>query len=411
MAIEMKKISVDTLAKGMYVSRLDRPWIETPFPLQGFFVRDLGDIDLLRRYCRHVYIDVGRSVRPEPEAAPVPLVKPVQASAANKPKAPVYSTTASVRDEVASSGKLHQQIHASVAQVYESIRSGTTAGLAETRQVASSMVDSVIRNPDAMVWLSRMREKDGYSYAHSVRCSIWAIVFGRYLGLSKEALDSLALGCLLMDVGKAKISSELLNKRGVLSAGERAELERHVQYSLDILAGSPLLTDQLYTIVAQHHERYDGSGYPNRLAGSAIAPMAKIAGIVDAYDAMTSPRLHAQALTSVEAVSRLYELRNKEFQSRLVEEFIQAIGVYPTGTLVRLSSEEIGVVIEQNQVRRLRPKILLLLDHQKKPLRTPATLDLAAVSHDFRGEPLKIASSLLPGTYDLHPEQWQLNVA
>lgn len=411
MAIEMRKLTVDELAKGMFVSRLDRPWIETPFPLQGFFIRELNDIDMLRRYCRHVFIDVQRSARTEPVIAVAAASSSKPVAAVAKARVPTYQTTVSVQQEATQGQHLHQEVSVAISSVFETIRKGQSTDLRETRQVVSGVVDSVIRNPDAMVWLARMRDKDSYSYAHAVRCSIWAVVFGRYLGLSKVALDALATGVLLMDVGKAKVPAEILQKKSALSPEERREIQRHVTHSLDILRNSPQMNDQIFAIVSQHHERYDGSGYPNALQGNAIAPMAKIAGVVDTYDAMTSPRAYAQALTSVEAVSRLYELRNKTFQARLVEEFIQAIGVYPTGTLVRLSSDEVGIVIEQNPMRRLRPRLMLLLDHKQQPLAHPQILDLNLVNHDFKGEPLKVVSSLLAGSYNLYPEQWQLNVA
>ncbi len=406
MAVEMRKLSVDHLSKGMFVSRLDRPWIETPFPLQGFFIRELSEIDTLRRYCREVYIDVARS-------AGVAMgdsgsVRPL--SAASKPKAGNYPTLVAMPDEVASGAMIFEQFTSTVSQVFDQMKQGHYQALSATQDVASGIVDSVIRNPDAMVWLARMRDKDGYSYAHAIRGSIWAIVFGRYLGLSKATLDGLALAVLLMDVGKTRLPTELLRKPR-LTAEEREAMKTHVNYSLEILGQSPWVNPAMLTVVAQHHERFDGSGYPRGLAGNAIAPLAKIAGIVDTYDAMTSPRQHSQALTSVEAVSRLYELRNQTFQARLVDEFIQAIGVYPTGTLVRLSSEQVGIVMEQNQQRRLRPKILLLLDRQKQRLSSPAILDLSSITHDDRGEPLKIAGSLLAGSFDLYPEQWQLNAA
>ncbi|MCD6061460.1 MAG: hypothetical protein K0S16_1771, partial [Moraxellaceae bacterium] len=140
----------------------------------------------------------------------------------------------------------------------------------------------------------------------------------------------------------------------------------------------------------------------------AISPLGKIAGLVDTYDAMTSERPYARALTSVEAVSRLYELRNTEFQAQLVEEFIQATGVYPTGTLVHLSNQEVGVVIAQNPERRLRPKLLVLLDGDKKALARPRYLDMLSTTHDSAGEPLRIITSLLPGSFGVDPAKVQL---
>lgn len=421
MSVEQKKIRVDELAVGMYVSRLDRPWIETPFPLQGFYVKELAEIDQLRRYCREVTIDVSRSrVEAEPvvhavggspnKAVQQPASRaPVgQVSALAKALKPVYKTQVSMPQEVVASRELHREFAQSVVDVYKQLREGSMPDMAHAQDVSARVVESVIRNPDAMVWLSRVREKDSYSYHHAFRCAIWGTVFGRHLGLSKQALDNLAFGLTLMDVGKAKLPEGLLNKAGLLLPAERVELRKHVDYSLEILSAIPGVPSQVLQMVAEHHERYDGSGYPHQLSGKAISPLGKIAGLVDTYDAMTSERPYARALTSVEAVSRLYELRNTEFQSQLVEEFIQAIGVYPTGTLVHMSNQEVAVVIAQNAERRLRPKVLVLLDADKKGLSRPRYLDMMSTTHDARGEPLRIVTSLLPGSFGVDPARVQL---
>lgn len=412
MPVEQKIIPVDQLQVGMYVAKLDRPWIETPYPLQGFYIKELSDIDQLRRYCRNITIDLSRS-RAAVEAVQHELGAKSQAEAPAKtanPKVrrPVYQTTVSMPQEVNASRELHLQFAQAVGTVYQRVAQGKDIDLQGTREITGLVVQSVIRNPDAMVWLSRVRDKDAYSYHHAFRCAIWGTVFGRHLGISQTALESLALGLTLMDVGKAKLPDGLISKNGMLTPAERIELRRHVGYSLEILGAMPGIPAQVMQMVAEHHERFDGSGYPHRLAGKAISPLGKIAGLVDTYDAMISERPYARALTSVEAVSRLYELRNTEFQAQLVEEFIQAIGVYPTGTLVHLSNHEIGVVIAQNPERRLRPKLLVLLDSDKKPLARPRYMDMMAATHDRAGEPLRVITSLLPGSFGVDPAKVQL---
>lgn len=410
-AVDQKTILVDELQVGMYVSKLDRPWIETPFPLQGFYIRDLAEIDQLKRHCRNVTIDLARSrVAVEPvQHVTQPVARPAEAKpAAAKVRRPVYQNSVSMPQEVNHSRELHSRFAEAVTTVYKGLAQGRQVDVEGARAVTGQVVESVIRNPDAMVWLSRVRSKDSYSYHHAFRCAIWGTVFGRHLGLSKTVLGELALGLTLMDVGKAKLPDGLLNKAGILNPAERTELRRHVQHSLDILGAMPGIPAGVLQMVAEHHERFDGSGYPGQLAGKAISPLGKIAGLVDTYDAMTSERPYARALTSVEAVSRLYELRNTEFQAQLVEEFIQAIGVYPTGTLVHLSNHEVGVVIAQNPERRLRPKLLVLLDGDKKALGRPRYMDMMTTTHDSAGEPLRIMTSLLPGSFGVDPAKVQL---
>lgn len=421
MPVEQKTMLVDLLQVGMYVAKLDRPWIETPFPLQGFYVKDLSDIDMLRRYCRQVTVDEARSrtavdpvrhavgsVKPNPGAA-VPTDKAAAVAATpQRVRRPVYAATVSMPQEVVASKQLHGHFSTAVSSIYRGLAEGRSFDVQATQEITSQVVDSVIRNPDAMVWLSRVRNKDAYSYHHALRCAVWGTVLGRHLGISRQALENLAFGLTFMDIGKARLPATLLNKNGLLTSAERNELRRHVEYSLDILAGVSGIPSQVMQMVAEHHERFDGSGYPNHLMGKSISPLGKMAGLIDTYDAMTSDRPYAKALTSVEAVSRLYDLRNREFQAQLVEEFIQAIGVYPTGTLVQLTSQEIGVVTAQNPERRLRPKLLVLLDADKKPLVRPQYVDMQKVTHDKAGEPLRIVTSLLPGAYGVDPARVQL---
>ncbi|MEE4251236.1 MAG: HD domain-containing phosphohydrolase, partial [Alcanivoracaceae bacterium] len=182
-------------------------------------------------------------------------------------------------------------------------------------------------------------------------------------------------------------------------------------YGLDMLESCDNINEQVLGVVQYHHERHDGSGYPHGLSGSQIPLLARIAGIVDTYDAITSPRPHAESVTSTEAVSSLYDQRDKAFQSALVEQFIQAIGVYPTGTLVELSNNEVGVVIAQNPTRRLRPQVMVVLDQDKRQLSMPRVVNLLEVERDSHDKPLTIAGCLKAGAYNVDLARIQVNAA
>jgi HD-GYP domain-containing protein (c-di-GMP phosphodiesterase class II) len=199
-----------------------------------------------------------------------------------------------------------------------------------------------------------------------------------------------------MDVGKLKVPDELLNRAGPLNSSEMREMRRHVEHGVTMLQDQPGINDQVLGIVQHHHERHDGSGYPDQLVGAKIPLLARIAGIVDTYDAVTSPRPWAQAKSSNEAVSMLYDLRNETFHGELVEQFIQSIGVYPTGTPVKLSNRQLGVVIAQNPSRRLRPQIMVVQDANEQPLPRPRLMDLMEVDEDAEGRKLSIASAVKP---------------
>ena len=314
--------------------------------------------------------------------------------------------------EVKKAQQLHRQVYQAVAEVMDQLERSDNVPVYDTKRAASEMVDSVLRNPDAFTWLSRVREKDEHTYSHAVRSAVWAILFGRHIGLSKKELDTLAFGALLKDVGKARLDRELIIKRDRTPSQQR-EYEKFVEYGVEILRDTPGVEARVISVVKHHCERLNGSGFPQHLRGDKIPLLAKIAGIVTFYDDTTNPRGERHPLAPSKAVAKLYELRNVEFQEELVVEFIRAIGLYPTGTLVELNTGEVGVVVEQNFERRLKPKVMLVLDACKSHLRKPLLLDLAEDEKRKQSlidtgkrrpdeiEKIEIAQDLEPGRYDV----------
>jgi HD-GYP domain-containing protein (c-di-GMP phosphodiesterase class II) len=427
--IKQVKLNVNELTIGMYVSGLDRPWSQTPFPLQGFYIRDLGEITQLKTLCNHVYIDVEKGRGPVSAnlktLTPQGRVKgagrePHKNSFLTEPVAPLkiqrnlYREVQPLQKEVKKARQLHQKVYGAVGEVLDQLERNQlqTASIGETKRVASEMVDSVLRNPDAFTWLSRVQEKDEYTYSHAVRSSVWAILFGRHIGLPKRDLDVLALGVLLKDVGKVMLDSELLTKVERTAEEEKA-YERFVELGADILRKTPGVEPRVISVVKTHCERLNGSGFPQGLRGDKIPLLGKIAGIVTYYDHVTNPRGSRHPIAPSKAVAKLYELRNIQFQEELVVEFIRAIGLYPTGTLVELSTGEVGVVVEQNFERRLKPKVMLVLDACKQPLAECSLLDLSeddkrkqalldsGKKTRYEIEKVEIARDLEPGSYDV----------
>ncbi|MFC6634100.1 HD-GYP domain-containing protein [Microbulbifer taiwanensis] len=396
MAIEQAKVFVEDLQRGMFVSRLDRPWTRTPFALQGFYIRDLEEVRQLQKYCRFVYVDLVKTVgdagvklRRITGAAPrnpssqsskggragrVPVAipcRPVQVS--HK----AYPPPEPVRREADKARKLHGRILAGMQQVMVQIRSDRPLPIQQVNKVVEALVESVLRSPDTFAWLARVRDKDEHTYSHSIRASIWALVFGRHIGLRRHELVQLGMATLLKDVGKLMIADEVLQ---MVVRDPRGELEyrKFVEHSVRLLSADPQVDPQLINIVRCHREQHDGSGYPQGLRGDKIPVLARMCGIVTFYDEATNPRGAGQPVAPSKAVAQLYELRGINYQEQLVVEFIQSIGLYPTGTQVELSSGEIGVVVEQTFGRRLKPKVMLVLDRNKQPLAEAQLLDMAA---------------------------------
>ncbi len=275
-------------------------------------------------------------------------------------------------------------------------------------QAIEPMVESVVKNEDALSWLARMKKKQDYIHDHSIASCVWAMIFGKHLGLEPDMLKVLGLGALLMDVGKTKIPTEILIKKGKLSDDERALMRQHVQFGLEIARGVEGVDARVIEMIESHHERHNGTGYPAGLDGSAIPVFARIGGIVDAYDAMTTARPYASPVSTCEAMRRLNDLAGVEFQAEMVEQFVQAVGVFPVGTLVELSNGTVGVVIAQNRTRRLRPQVMVLTDEDKAPLNTFRTLDLRNILVDANGDSLYILNGLPPGAHGINPSEYYL---
>jgi HD-GYP domain-containing protein (c-di-GMP phosphodiesterase class II) len=416
------ELPVEHLRKGLYISRLDRPWIDSPFLFQGFTIERDEELTQLRDLCERVYVEVTIAEADEllktsnhktPDANHEDRNEPLNALSKNL-RAHVDSVPAKdpvpLKVELIKAKSAYGAARQTVAQIFDRLRRGGGLDVPLLETVVDSMVDSVFRNREAMCWLARMKIKDDYLYSHSLATSVWALAFGRHLGLDRDTLRSVGTGAMLLDIGKTQLPTELLRKADRLEAAEWSKIRGHVELGLDLVQEDPRADERVKTMVGTHHERMDGSGYPNKFKGDSIPLVGRIAGIVDCYDAMTSERSYAKAKSTYDAVRELKKLGGVWFQAELVELFIQAVGVFPTGTLVELNSGEVGVVIAQNRFRRLRPEIMLILDAQKTIRKEFAAVDLQLCEeNNTTGNPaLWITQGLEPGAYGIDPTEYFL---
>lgn len=405
----LQKVNIDYLEPGMYVSRLDRPWIETPYMFQGFLVNNSGDIEEVKKHCKFVYVDAERGLAPKEVMAITPSTEiPEGAGAALPERKAVYLDTEELEVEITHARSCHSNLSIEINNLMDAVRTGKRIDLENTQETVDSMIESIVRNPDAFVWLTRLKEADAYTYSHAIDSSILSIAFGRHLGLSKQELQDMAIGGMLFDIGKMKISSKILGKKGRLTKDEFGEIKKHVEYSVEIMSSTKGVSDHVVEIARHHHERHDGSGYPRGLQGDQIPVFSRMLAIVDCYDAITSDRPYGNAISSHSAAKKLYEWRGIDFHEELVEQFIQCLGVYPTGSLVELSTGEVGIVMSQNRMRRLRPKVMLIMDSNKAYYGGFPTIDLKTELEDKNGDPLDIVGCPEPGTYGIDPKEFYL---
>ncbi len=405
-----KKLTTSELRIGMYVSRVDRPWIETPFLFQGFLIRNDHDIDNLRRYCKYVYVDESKADQGKHEPlltfGSIPLSEELRAIPGMPSQCIAYEDSAAVEEELPRARQTKQTLGKVLEMLVQDIRVDRKIDTASMKPAVDEMVQSVIRNPDALLWLTKLRSVDTYAYDHAIDTSVLAVMFGRHLGLARDQLQDLGLTGLLFDIGKLKLPPNLLSKPGKLTDDEFALVRKHVDYGIEILSQSSGISPRVIDGVRHHHERHDGSGYPQGLKGSEIPISARIVAIVDCFDAITSTRPFREPISAHHAIRQMYDWRDKEFQAQLYEQFIQCLGVYPTGTIVELSSGEIAIVVAQNRTRRLRPRVMLVLDEQKVALERNSILDL---SDDLPGpgqRALEIVNSHDSGAFGIDPRRY-----
>lgn len=400
--IEEREIGINDLKLGMFVCRLDRPWTETPFPLQGFLVRELDQIRVLREYCSRVWVDVRRSrfsiggAPPRPVTATEPprtdWIDPALCTER-------YEDTVRLEDEKPAARLAIEAARRMAERVVDDVRAGHVLAPEDVREAAAPIVASLLRNADALFWVNALRQRDGYAYTHAINCSALAAAFGRHLGMPRELLIDLASGGLLLDIGKTRVPDEVIDHPGPLNPISMGRARRHVELGLQILQDASEQNPVVLQMLRGHHERFDGSGYPARAAGASIPLYARMAAIIDSFDAMTSDRPYARAIPRHDALQELYRGRGTLYQSELVEQFISCLGVYPTGSMVELATGELAVVMAQNPSRRLRPRILVLTTPDKALRNGFVPVDLMDPPADAPA--LDIRRPVSPGEFDI----------
>jgi putative nucleotidyltransferase with HDIG domain len=238
------------------------------------------------------------------------------------------------------------------------------------------MVESIFRNRDALTSLVRIKSADDYTFTHCVNVAVLAVTLGRQMGLAKSELHDLGVGAILHDVGKALVSQKVLKKPGPLTDREFDEMKHHTELGAEHLSGTRGIKEEAITVALQHHEKFDGTGYPHRLAGNDIHLYARISAVADVYDAMTSNRVYQRKLQPDIALQKMYIWRDVSFESEHVERLIKCLGIYPIGTVVELNTGEIAVVKSTNHSNPLQPTLLLLFDEDGCQVPEPYETDL-----------------------------------
>jgi HD-GYP domain-containing protein (c-di-GMP phosphodiesterase class II) len=396
--MELREVPVDELSFGTFISKLDRPWTETPFMFQGFVLKTDRQLEVLKKHCKHVFVDPEKEERQE-------VVRKVTAEDVAKVRGTtVYRDVASVEAELPKAQNAFTKTTMVVKELSRALEIGSSIDSSRSHEAATQITESVVRNPDAMALLTKLQEKSGATLSRAVGISVLMTIFGRFLQLPQDRIMILGMLGLLQDVGKLKLPTELA-ARGPTSEAETELYRTHVSHSVRILSETPGLSPELPGLASLHHERFDGSGYPRGLRGDAIAIAGLIAGIVDTFDTLTAPKPWGESMSPSNALSVIYKGRGKEFHPALVEQFIQCMGVYPVGSVVELNSGEIAIVIAQNLVRRMAPRIMIVKDTRGLKMVPYKMLDLMKEPKVRPDEPYRILRSLEYDAVEIDPRE------
>lgn len=362
-AVEPIQIDVHDLRVGMYVCKLDKPWLESRFLFQGFELKNQADIDAVKQECNFVFIDVEKqniTLKNTHSKTSCITTGTLEKTRPSSPKT-------SFIQEIDRATLTYRQTSDLVSSFMEDVQLGKAINVAIAKKMVAECVDSVLHSSDALLWMTQLKSKDIYTAQHSMNVCILSIALGRHLGLTPERLNDLGLCGMMHDMGKMKVPLDILNKPTKLDPKELAIMQKHTVYGGKLLLASKDMYAGAIDVANSHHERIDGKGYPYHLDDKQITPYSRIISIVDMYDAISSDRVYQKGKSHLDTIKMMTSMCGTQLDSRLTYQFIECMGIYPPGTIVELHSGEIALVLEVNPLHKLKPKIVLLLDEDKQP--------------------------------------------
>lgn len=377
----IKKVPVELLCPGMYVCDFNAGWLEHPFLFNRLLISSEAEIADIRRYgITEVLIDTRRGIDlPQAptleeisEATTREMVDQVEA----EPRPGAQPRRQPLAEEIGRARRVLDQTASLLQQTLNDARLGKAINVEPLRQSAANISASVIRNASAIGLVCRLRQRDEYTFTHSLNVSVLLASFSQHLGHDQKTTEDLCLGGLLHDIGKMAVDDAVLNKPGKLTPDEFTHMKTHVDRGLALVNNYPL-PEKTMQVIAEHHERRDGTGYPHGHAWENISEAGRMAAIIDVYDAISSDRCYHKGLPAPEAMRRIFEWQS-HFDGSLVNQFVRCLGIYPVGSLVRLSSGRLAIVIEHQHNNLMRPRVRVIYDSRHRHYLAAEDIDLAA---------------------------------
>ncbi len=387
----LKKINVHDVKLGMYLQEICGSWMEHPFWKKSFLLTDPQDIKTLQGCGIHeVWIDTAQGLDIDSNAgaqSEEEVNKNIESKLqqALKPTAK-FKATVSVQEEVEQARKILSRAKESVTLMFHEARMGKALQLDEVETLVDDIIQSIARNPEAFLSLSRLKTQDNYTYMHSVAVCALMIALGKQLDLEQALLKDLGMAGLLHDVGKVMIPEQVLNKPSSLTDAEFDVIKTHPQRGWEILKGAEgFINDIALDVCLHHHERVDGTGYPDKLSGNTLSLYARMGAVCDVYDAITSIRCYKSSWEPAVAIRKMTEWKEGHFDSEVFYAFVKTIGIYPSGTLVKLKSTRLAVVMEQSHASLLTPIVKVFFSTKSNAYLNPEIIDLSKTTDSIVG--------------------------
>ncbi len=369
----LTKISIDDLKPGMYVESIAEQKGNLQVASRGKVTSRVIVGQLRRRGVLAVLIDPTKQFEPDPEEVEE---EPVQEEEEQAPVPEKKKKKLKFDQEIAVANKLHKKGKSIQKQLLNSVAKGLPTDISVPEEFSRNLVGSIDRNPNALLCLTKIREKDDYLLEHSLNVAILLANFAQYIGLEEEIVQELALSGFLHDIGKIKIPDKILHKPGRLSDQEMNIMRDHVVYGIEALEEMQI-PERMIKTVSEHHERLDGYGYPEGKRNDEVSFFGRMISIVDVYDALTADRVYKAGMPSQKALQILLKDTPDKYDRDLVQKFIKCIGIYPVGSLIKLSDETIAMVVKHNEESPLKPVVKVFYNAKGKHYMAPTDVDLS----------------------------------
>lgn len=416
---------------GMYVCKLDKEWRDTDFVFQGFIIENNEILQKLKDQCRFVYIDLNKQSIHLPIAATQLVINKLKKNQQSKKKSKksgskhksgrrayrvseLFNNNINI-GQISPPEKKHnfeheitqaQQTHLKISHIVRNLLLETgnyqAIDIDAAKKAVYECMHSILRNPDAMLLMTRLKHQDRHTWDHSLNVCILATCFGRHLNLRYDEIITLGLSGMFHDMGKMRLPSQLLNKKGIYTQAEKKQMESHTVLGRELLQTTPNLAGVIAEVAYSHHERVDGKGYPRGLRDRQISPYAKIISVIDMYDAILSDQPYKQTQTHLQAINALLNVSGKQLDEQIAYSFIQCIGVYPPGSIVEMSKGEIALVLETNPDKKLLPKIMIISDQNKNKL-PGKVFDLGESDYENQNQFIKTILTPEQINFDIQP--------